>query len=150
MYRLVRRRNAAVVIDRATLSGFSHSASGASMKLTLRSEDTKFCRIQSEGEIRLSDQPRDPYLIESLLGTGCYGRKILLDLQNTPYMDSSGVSWLLNFHKHCREAGGILIVHSIPPSIIAILKLLHIDRHLNLVEDEQAAQIMAMGTGGSQ
>ena len=115
------------------------------MQLTLRSDDTKVCRIQSEGEIRLSDQPRDQYLIETLLGPNCYTRKILLDLQNTPYMDSSGVSWLLNIHKRCREAGGMLVVHSIPPSIMAILKLLHIDRHLNLVEDDQAAQVMALG-----
>jgi anti-anti-sigma regulatory factor len=60
-------------------------------------------------------------------------------------MDSSGISWLLNIHKHCRESGGILVLHSIPPSIMAILKLLHMDRYLNLVEDEQAAQIMAIG-----
>ena len=79
-------------------------------------------------------------MLESLLGPDCYGRKILLDLQNTPYIDSSGVSWLVNFHKHCHEAGGILVVHSVPSSIMAILKLLHIDRYLNLVEDEQAAQ----------
>src|SRR5271166_1574194 len=113
------------------------------MKLSLCSEDPQFCRIQTEGEIRLSDQPRDVNLIESLLGPSCYTRRILLDLQHTPYMDSSGVSWLLNIHKHCREAGGILVLYSIPPSIMAIFKLLHMDRYLNLVDDEQAAQVMA-------
>ena len=58
-------------------------------------------------------------------------------MQHTPYMDSSGVGWLVNFHKHCREAGGMLVLHSIPPSIMSILKLLQMDRHLNMVEDEQ-------------
>jgi len=115
------------------------------MKLNLRSLDPQFCRVEAEGEIRLSDQPRDVDLIESLLGPGCYSRRILLDLQHTPYMDSSGVSWLLNLHKRCREAGGILVLYSIPPSIMAILKLLHMDRYLNLVEDERAAQVMALG-----
>jgi anti-anti-sigma factor len=115
------------------------------MKLNLRSEDGQFCRVQAEGEIRLSDQPRDVNLIESLLGPGCYSRRILLDLEHAPYMDSSGVSWLLNLHKHCRQAGGVLVVYSIPPSIMSIFRLLHVDRYLNLVEDEPAAQTMALG-----
>src|SRR5262249_21188066 len=36
------------------------SAPGAAMKLSLRSEEAGICRIQTEGEIRLSEQPRDP------------------------------------------------------------------------------------------
>src|SRR5262249_9775030 len=121
------------------------NAPGAAMKLSLRSEEAGLCRIQTEGEIRLSEQPRDPRQVEELLGSDCYRRKILLDLQHTPYLDSGGVSWLVNFHKHCRQAGGILVLHSIPPSILAILKLLHMDRYLNLVEDEQAARAVALG-----
>ncbi len=121
------------------------SAPGASMKLSLISEEAGVCRLQTEGEIRLSEQARDPQLLESLLGPDCYGRRILLDLQKTPYIDSSGVSWLVNFHKHCLESGGMLVVHSVPSSIMAILKLLHIDRYLNLVEDEPAARTMALG-----
>jgi anti-sigma B factor antagonist len=117
------------------------------MKLSLRSEDGGICRIQNEGEISLSTMPRDPHLIEGVVGPDCYKRKIVFDLQHTPYIDSSGVSWLVSFHKRCREAGGILVLHSIPPSIMSILRLLHMDRYLNLVEDEQAAQVMAVGGG---
>ena len=115
------------------------------MKLSLRSDEGDICRIQTEGEIRFSDQSRDPHQVEALLGLDCYRRKILLDLQNTPYIDSSGVSWLVNFHKHCQEAGGILVLHSVPPSIMAILKLLHMDRYLKIVEDEHAARALALG-----
>jgi anti-anti-sigma factor len=115
------------------------------MKLNLRSEEGGICRVQTEGDIRFSEQPRDPHQLEALLGSDCYRRKIALDLQHTPYIDSSGVSWLVNFHKHCREAGGILVLHSVPPSIMAILKLLHMDRYLNIVEDEQTAQALALG-----
>ena len=124
-----------------------YGAPGAVMKLSLRSEEGGVSLLQSEGEIRLSDQLRDSKVIEGLLGPDCYAKKILLDLQNTPYMDSSGVSWLVSFHKHCREAGGVLVLHSIPPSIMSILKLLHMDRYLNLVEDEQAAKTLALAGG---
>ncbi len=115
------------------------------MKLSLISDEAAVCRLKTDGDIRLGEQPRDPQLIESLLGPDCYRRKILLDLQKTPYIDSSGVSWLVNFHRHCHDAGGMLVVHSVPSSIMAILKLLHIDRFLNLVEDEPTARTMALG-----
>jgi anti-anti-sigma factor len=115
------------------------------MKLTLRFDEGKVCQIQTEGDIRLSEQPRDSHQLESLLGSDAYRRKILLDLQRTPYIDSSGVSWLVNFHKHCLDAGGVLVLHSVPPSILAILKLLHMDRYLNIVEDEFTARALALG-----
>ncbi len=115
------------------------------MKLSLRSDDGKFCRIQNDGDIRMSDQSSDARVVESLLGHNCFSRKILLDMQHTPYMDSSGVGWLVKFHKNCRDAGGILVLHSIPPSIMSILKLLQMDRYLHLVEDETAAQAVASG-----
>jgi anti-anti-sigma factor len=115
------------------------------MKLNLRSDEGKVCQLQTEGDIRLSEQPRDPHQLETLLGPDAYRRKILLNLQHTPYIDSSGVSWLITFHKHCLDAGGILVLHSVPPSILAILRLLHMDRYLNIVEDELTAQAMALG-----
>jgi anti-anti-sigma factor len=118
------------------------------MKLSLCSDEAGFCRIQTEGDIRLADQSGESRLVESLLGPDCYARKILLDMQHTPYMDSSGVGWLVNFHKHCRDAGGILVLHSIPPSIMSILKLLQMDRYLNMVEDEPAARVVASGGKG--
>jgi anti-anti-sigma factor len=130
-------------LDRIQLNG----APGAVMKLSLRKVEGGISYLQTEGEIRLSDQLRDSKVIQGLLGEDCFSKKILLDLENTPYMDSSGVSWLVSFHKHCREAGGILVLHSIPPSIMSILKLLHMDRYLNLVEDVQAAETLALAGG---
>ena len=39
-------------------------------------------------------------------GPDCYRRKILLDLQDTPHIDSSGVSWLVHFHKTAARPAG--------------------------------------------
>ena len=140
------RRHAATAGRRSNaLVRINHSAPGTAMKLNLISEEAGVSRLQTEGEIRLSEQPMDPQLLGSLLGPDCYQKKILLDMSRTPYIDSSGVSWLVNFHKKCHGAKGILVVHSVPPSIMSILKLLHIDRYLNIVEDESAAQTMALG-----
>ena len=115
------------------------------MKINIRSDDGVLVRLESDGEIRLSDMGRDGNPIEAALGRDGFARKVLLDLQKTPYIDSSGVALLIRCHKKCQDAGGKFIMHSIPPSIMQILKLLHMERHLNLVDDEQSAQALALG-----
>lgn len=115
------------------------------MKINLRSDDGVLVCLESEGEIRLSDMGREGNPIDAALGRDGYTRKVLLDLQKTPYIDSSGVAMLIRCHKKCQDAGGQLIMHSIPPSIMQILKLLHMERHLHLVDDEKAARALALG-----
>jgi anti-anti-sigma factor len=115
------------------------------MKINRLSDDGVLIRLESDGEIRLSDMGPDGNPIEAALGREGFGKKVLLDLQRTPYIDSSGVALLIRCHKKCQDAGGQLIMHSIPPSIMQILKLLHMERHLFLVDDEPSAQALALG-----
>jgi anti-anti-sigma factor len=116
------------------------------MKLRLRSEEAAgICQIRAEGEIRSVEEPRDLRDIEEMLGPQCYRRKILLDLQHAPHIDSSGVSWLVHFHKSSQSAGGILILYSVPPGVMAVLKLLGMQQYFNLAADERAARALALG-----
>jgi hypothetical protein len=39
----------------------------------------------------------------------------------------------------------MLILHSVPPAILAVLKLLGMDRQFHMAADERAAQALAMG-----
>ncbi len=117
------------------------------MKIRLCSEEgaAGVCQIRAEGEIRSIEEPQDLRDIERVLGPQCYRRKILLDLEETPHIDSSGVSWLVHLHKSSRIAGGMLIVHSATPGVAAVLKLLGMQWYLNLVVDERAARALALG-----
>jgi len=118
------------------------------MKLSVRTNDDGIVHLHNEGEIRLGDQLRERSSVEEILGPDCYGRKILLDLRNTSYIDSAGVGWLVKFHKLCQQSGGVLVLHSLPPPILAILRLLHMERFLRIVDDELSAQTLA--SGGAQ
>ena len=116
------------------------------MKLRLGSEEAAgVCQIRAEGEIRSVEEPRDLRDIEEILGPQCYRRKVLLDLQHAPHIDSSGVCWLVHFHKSSQACGGMLILYSVPPGVMAVLRLLGMHDYFNLVADERAARALALG-----
>jgi anti-anti-sigma factor len=109
------------------------------------SEDPAVVRLKCEGQISQSNfQPGvDP--IEHLLGPGCFSRKVLLNLEKTEYIDSSGISWLIACHKHFLKAGGKLVLHSIPPMVYQALQWLRMPLILHLADDEPTARALALG-----
>jgi anti-anti-sigma factor len=116
------------------------------MNLRLGSEEAAGVRqIRAEGEIRTVEESGDLEGFAEILGPRRYRQKILLDLEDAPHIDSSGVSWLVHFHNSSRAAGGMLILHSVPPAVMAVLKLLGMHRYFNLVADLRAARAVALG-----
>jgi anti-sigma B factor antagonist len=115
------------------------------MQLSIVSLDEGLFRVRSEGDISLIDQIRSNNPLEKLLGHGCFSRKILLNMEKSSYIDSSGVSWLIKCHKLCQSEGGKFVLHSLPPSVVGILKMLRLEQVLNLAEDEPAASLLAQG-----
>lgn len=115
------------------------------MQLTMISDDSSFVRLRCEGQMSQSDfQPGvDP--LESLLGRDCFSRKVLLNLEKTEYIDSSGISWLIVCHKHFLKAGGKMVLHTIPPMVYQALQWLRMPLILHLADDEAAAVALASG-----
>jgi anti-anti-sigma factor len=125
--------------------GIVDERSSTPMKLSLRCEEALgVCQIRAEGEICSVLEPRDLREIESLLGPLGYRRRVLFDLQQSPHIDTSGVSWLVHFHKTSESAGGILILYSVPPGVRDVLKLLGLQHYFHLAPDERAARAMAV------
>lgn len=115
------------------------------MPLTLSQESGDFSLVAFEGELGLGVFGHGVDPLEELVGQDVHRRTILLDLSRTSYIDSSGVSWLVKQHKLCLEAKGMLIIHSVPPAVMSVFKLLHLDRLLKFAEDGQSARTMAVG-----
>ncbi len=81
----------------------------------------------------------------SLLGATGYRAPVLLDLSRTTYIDSAGISWLLNYNKRFREAGGKLIIHSVAPMVMQVIRLMRLDTILHIAADARVARIAAEG-----
>jgi anti-anti-sigma factor len=117
------------------------------MKLTLVGTEQDVARVRIVGTIRdiRWEIKADP--LEKLLGPGCFTRQVLLDLEGADYIDSSGVSWLIVSHKHFKQGGGKLVLHTVPPRVLQVFHFLHMERVFHLADDEAAAR--ALLTGGN-
>jgi anti-anti-sigma factor len=115
------------------------------MQLTLLPLDEELIRIQAEGSISQQEFTSNSDPMEALLGPYCYNRAVLLNLERTHYIDSSGVSWLMGRHKRFLQEGGRLILYAVPPMVNQVLNLLRMSTILHIVADETAARALARG-----
>ena len=98
------------------------------MRVKFVGEDNSYVRCQTDGDISQDrfDPAREP--LAQILGDDVYSKRVLLGLEGSNYVDSSGVNWLLRCHKRFREAGGKLVLHSPSPLVVQTLKVLKLDR----------------------
>jgi stage II sporulation protein AA (anti-sigma F factor antagonist) len=120
------------------------------MKLQLVSiERDGFVKIATEGNITSSDiDAAGPNPLERILGRNWFQSRVLLDMNDTQYIDSSAIGWLIGSSKQLRDGGGTLVVYGIQPAVRQVLDLLKVGRVVPLVEDEHAAKQVAAGSGG--
>ncbi|HEX4148168.1 MAG TPA: STAS domain-containing protein [Pirellulales bacterium] len=119
------------------------------MYLKLASEDSHLTLVDVSGRITPDSFSHDSEPLAALLGPGAYHRRVLLNLTGCDYINSSGVGWLLVCHKRFRDAGGRLVIHSIPQLIRSVLEVLKMDQVFHLAGDvENARQLAAQGTAG--
>ena len=75
-----------------------------------------------------------------MLGPEVFGRRVLFDLAQTTFMDSSGVAWLLACHRRFDNAGGCIVYHSLQADVQQTLRdLLQLDRVLRIASDDAEA-----------
>jgi anti-anti-sigma factor len=108
--------------------------------LRLQESDADYVRVELVGRLSHDGWPAgfDPFA--ELMGNGVYAQTVLLNLGRSSYLDSSGVSWLLDSNKRFHEAGGALVLHSASPLTAQFLKMMRMDMVLTVVPDEAAAR----------
>jgi len=118
------------------------------MDLDVVSDDGNLVRLQMKGRIVQDVMAHQAEPIGELLGPNGYRRKVLMNLSKTDFIGSSGLSWLLVAHKRFREAGGQLVLHSIPVMVRDVLKVMRLDMVLDVAENESDA--ITLAGGGSE
>jgi anti-anti-sigma factor len=115
------------------------------MKIELLAMQGNLARLVCEGEVAPNIAPGLQNPLEQVLGLGCYGYRALISLERTSYVNSAGIGWLVGCHKNFEKAGGKMVLHTIPPIIDHVMRLLKMHHVLNLATDEPTALEMITG-----
>jgi anti-anti-sigma factor len=115
------------------------------MKLTLVSDTPELIRVRCAGEISQRDLPPGSEPLVELLNPDVYSRRVLLNLEQSSYIDSGGVSLLIVWQRRFARDGGRMVLYNIPPLVQQVIDLLNLKAVLNLAADEQAATALVRG-----
>ncbi len=109
------------------------------MQLIIDSADGDIVRGRLTGRITQKEisPTSDPFAEE--LGDDAYSKKVLLDMQNAEYLDSSGIGWLLACNNRFKTAGGGLAMHGFIRQVLDIIRVLQMHKVLNIGADEAEA-----------
>jgi anti-anti-sigma factor len=101
--------------------------------------DDLFFRVRCTGPVSLRGLPHGTDPLQTLLGPNCYAHKILLNLEGTQSLDTSGVAWLVRTHNAFTQGGGQLVLYSVPPTVLDVLDFLRMKPLFHLAVDEATA-----------
>lgn len=112
------------------------------MKILLNGiEPSGVVKLAGEGAITGSDFSADgKNPVESVLGPAWASFRVLLDMGQVSYIDSSAIGWLIGTQKAFREKGGSFAVYHVQPAVRQVLDLLKVGRVVPLCENEQTAR----------
>jgi ABC-type transporter Mla MlaB component len=96
-------------------------------------------RVRCDGPVSLRGQPGGTDPLEALLGPKCFAHKILLSLEGSQSIDTSGIAWLMRTHNAFTQAGGTLVLHDVPLTVLDLLEVLRLPPLLNLADDGVSA-----------
>lgn len=115
------------------------------MQFQLIEDKDSVTQVTVHGHINGLDiaPPADP--LRHLLGPAVYERNLVLHLADAEYIDSMAVAWLVTCNKKFRESGGKMVLHSLHPSVMKILRLLRLETVLNIAPDAVAAHKVVRG-----
>jgi anti-anti-sigma factor len=110
------------------------------MQLSHETTPEGLTRVRCAGKVDLVEfqHGRDPLV--NLLGPQVYRGRVLFDLSQIEYIDSSGIGWLVVTFKRFCQAKGTIVFHSPSRFVRDTLDLLRLDLVLPLAEDEAAAR----------
>ncbi len=84
--------------------------------------------------------------LAELLGPGWASRKVALDMDDTEFVDSAAIGWLIQSHRDFQRAGGGIVLHSIRPPVRQVFDLLKVGAAVPIRDSPAAAKAALSGT----
>lgn len=75
--------------------------------------------------------------IKNVLSMGI--QKLLIDMDSVPYIDSTGVGFLVGSHTSITQEGGSLKLLKVKPKILEVFRLMNLLKVFEIFEDEETA-----------
>ncbi len=101
-------------------------------------------RLSLEGSVASEEiRPDAVHPFAAVIGDDWAANRAVLSLQQTGYLDSSGIGWLMTVHRTFKQAGGRLVLHSISPPVRQLLELLRLQKLFQIASDEAGAVELA-------
>jgi anti-anti-sigma factor len=105
------------------------------MKLSIQTQENGVDRLRIEGRVSQRDVAAQTEPFVHLLGDDVFHKTILLDMSEVAVLDSSGVNWLLICQKKMGESGGRLVLHSLSPIAMNVIKVLNLQTVFTMADD---------------
>jgi len=83
------------------------------------------------------DSTGAPLLAQRCAAVAAAGSDLVLELSGVTFIASSGVGALLATAERFRESGRTLALAALPPPVDAVIRLLNLDRFLDIVDSEE-------------
>jgi anti-anti-sigma factor len=116
------------------------------MKLALQEIDKSgVVRIAAEGEITIrdfADAGKNP--LEAVLGVHWASHRVLLNMEQISFIDSSAIGWMIDCHRRFRQAGGRLVFCGPTPGVREMIDLLKMRQVLDIYETQTQAEAALM------
>jgi anti-sigma B factor antagonist len=106
-------------------------------RLSEETLDDRTHLITVAGEIHVSTAPEFSGLLNAAIGDG--GTQVVLDLAEVEFIDSTGLSVLLNGLRHVTRAGGRMALVCTNPTVMRLFVITRLDSTFQIVGNREAA-----------
>lgn len=113
------------------------------MQFSILGDEPDLLKVQCSGEITQQFIPPNINPLSDQLGGAGFTRRVIVNMDKTRFVDSSGISWLLENNKRFKTEGGRLVLYGIPPLVRQVFDLMKMSTVLFLAKDETEARRLA-------
>ncbi|WP_426999216.1 STAS domain-containing protein [Pseudarthrobacter sp. N5] len=100
-------------------------------------DKVSYAEIKAIGRLNMVSAPKLREFVAGIVAAG--SNRIVVNLENTAFMDSSGLGALIGCLKVARQAGGDLRIAGVQPQVKMVLELTSMDRVLTAYDSAEEA-----------